>query len=192
MMSLSDLASLATVISSLAVLVSLIYVSLQIRQSEKNQRAAQDQGAGTRNIDINIFHADPRINALTTRVTTGDTDFTAEELSLLHIRLRTSILTAQDILVQKKAGLVDKITLETCDAVIKFIMAQPVYRALWIRSRTNYATDVQEYVDKLIVDLPLAHPGNPVRRFHADLDQVMKTSAPSRALEHAPRHNDSE
>ncbi len=67
-MNLSDIASIATVISSLTVLVSLIYLSLQIRQTERNQRAAMDQGAANRNVEINVFHADPRVISLTTRV----------------------------------------------------------------------------------------------------------------------------
>lgn len=134
-MSLADLASAATVINSLAVLVSLVYLTLQMRQSERNQRAMLDQGATTRNVEMILFFADPRINALTTRVITGDTEFTAEELSLLHYRLRSSILTAQDIFIQHKAGLVDRVTLDIRDAVLRLVLAQPVYRALWFGAR---------------------------------------------------------
>lgn len=55
-MSLSDLASIATLVSSFAVLVSLIYLALQTRQSARNQRATiqwgrlQERNAGIRNI----------------------------------------------------------------------------------------------------------------------------------------------
>jgi hypothetical protein len=137
-----------------------------------------DQGAGTRNVEINMFHADPRVISLTTRVNSGDTDFTAEELSLLHIRLRTSVLTGQDIFVQHKSGLVDKVTLETSDAVLRFILGQPVYRALWLGSRTSYADEYRAYVDRLIASVPLVRGGNPVRRFRNDLDSVLAASTP--------------
>jgi hypothetical protein len=43
-MTLSDLSSIVGVISGLAVLGSLVYLSLQNRQMERNQRALMNQG----------------------------------------------------------------------------------------------------------------------------------------------------
>jgi hypothetical protein len=177
-MTLTDWASLATVISSLAVLVSLVYVSLQLRQTERNQRAVTDQGAQTRNTDINVFLAQPQINALITRVNEGDTNFTAEELTLLHARLRVSLLTGQDMFVQSKSQLIDPVTIGTRDAVLRFILAQPVYRALWVGSRLSYAEDWRAHVDKLIANLPLTHAVNLVDRFQHDLAKVIKDAPP--------------
>jgi hypothetical protein len=48
-MSLADLASLA---SSLAVVVSLVFLGLQIRQSNRNQRSLMQQGRSARNVAI--------------------------------------------------------------------------------------------------------------------------------------------
>ena len=47
-MTLSDLAAIGSLVSGLAVLVSLVYVSIQIRQTERNQRALINQGAMAR------------------------------------------------------------------------------------------------------------------------------------------------
>lgn len=47
-MSLSDLASIGTLVGGVAVLISLVYLSLQIRQTERNQRALINQGAMAR------------------------------------------------------------------------------------------------------------------------------------------------
>ena len=43
-MTLSDISSIVGVISGLAVLASLVYLSLQVRQTERNQRALMNQG----------------------------------------------------------------------------------------------------------------------------------------------------
>jgi hypothetical protein len=67
-MSLSDLASIGTLVSGLAVLISLVYLSLQIRQTAKDQRALMDQETVTRNIGILMFLSQPHIHNLTTRV----------------------------------------------------------------------------------------------------------------------------
>jgi hypothetical protein len=39
-MSLTDLASIGSLVSGVAVLVSLIYLSLQVKQAERNQQAS--------------------------------------------------------------------------------------------------------------------------------------------------------
>ena len=39
-MSLTDLASLGSLVSAIAVLISLIYLSLQVKQAERNQQAS--------------------------------------------------------------------------------------------------------------------------------------------------------
>jgi hypothetical protein len=52
MMKLSDLASIGSLISSAAVLISLVYLALQIRQAERNQRALIHQGRASRMIAL--------------------------------------------------------------------------------------------------------------------------------------------
>ena len=54
---------------------------------------------------------------------------------------------------------------------------QPVYRALWFGTRWGYSSEWREHVDKLLTDLPLARPADPVAAFKADLARV-KASEP--------------
>jgi hypothetical protein len=171
-MTLSDLASIGSLVSGLAVLVSLVYLSLQVRQTDKNQRALMNQGVVTRNTDIVMFQSQPHVVALTSRVTAGETDFTAAELNLLQLRVRTTLLTGQDTYVQHQAGLVDEITLDNSNAVIRYVMSQPVYRALWRLSRGAYAPDWVKVVDGLIEDVPLAKVQDSVAAFRAELARV--------------------
>jgi hypothetical protein len=107
-------------------------------------------------------------------VTSGETQFTAEEIGYLTLRLRTSLLTCQDTYVQHKAGLVDQITLDNSNAVLRFVLAQPVYRALWKLSRVVYAPEWANEVDKLIENLPLIPPQDSVGRFKTALAEVMR------------------
>ena len=171
-MSLSDLASIGTLLGSIAVLASLVYLSLQIRQSGRNQRALMDQGTVTRNIDILMFLSQPHIHNLTTRVAAGDVDFTAEELDYLQLRLRATLLTHQDTYIQHKAGLVDEITYENSMAVSRFVLSQPVYRALWTTSRRGYAHDWASYIEKQIESTPLMKTGDHVAHFKQALAAV--------------------
>jgi hypothetical protein len=61
-MSFSDLAAIGGFISSLAVCGSLIYLALQVRQSDRNQRALMTQGMLTRGADIIMYMAQPDPN----------------------------------------------------------------------------------------------------------------------------------
>jgi hypothetical protein len=171
-MSLSDVASVGSLVSGLAVLASLVYLSRQIRQSDKHQRALVNQGTVTRNIDILMFLSQPHIVKLTTRVASGDIDFTAEELDYLHLRLRTTLLTAQDTHIQHEAGLVDKITFENSIAVLRGVLSQPVYRALWATSRNGYARDWANLIEKEFETIPLMKPGDRVAQFKKALAAV--------------------
>ncbi len=48
----SDLACIRSLISSVAVLISLVHLSLQLRQSERNQQTLIQQGRATRPSDL--------------------------------------------------------------------------------------------------------------------------------------------
>jgi hypothetical protein len=64
-MSLSDLASLGSFVSGIAVLLSLVFlyfqfrqVNLQVKQTEKNQQALIRQNRATRSVDLNMRRAE--------------------------------------------------------------------------------------------------------------------------------------
>src|SRR3974390_2570758 len=60
-MSLSDLASLGSVVSGFAVLISLIYLALQVRQTERNQQISIRHSRVTRTVELHLALADPAV-----------------------------------------------------------------------------------------------------------------------------------
>jgi hypothetical protein len=172
-MTLSDLASIGSLVSGIAVLVSLLYLSLQVRQTERNQRAMMNQGVVNRSCDTIRWLSDPHMSQLGSRVDAGETHFTAQELYQLRLRVRASLISAQDTYVQHQAGLADQITFDNNLAIIKGALAQPVYRAIWKSTRTSFAPDWMAYVDQMIEATPVAKPTDTVAHFNADLAEVM-------------------
>jgi hypothetical protein len=79
-MSLSDLASLGSFVSGFAVLVTLVLLLLQMRQSNQNQRALMSQGNIDRIGNILRWLAEPHIADLDFRAREGETKFTNHEL----------------------------------------------------------------------------------------------------------------
>ena len=58
-MSLSDLASLGSFVSGIAVLMSLVYLALQVRQTERNQQISIRHSRASRTVQLHLALADP-------------------------------------------------------------------------------------------------------------------------------------
>jgi hypothetical protein len=173
-MSLSELASLGSLISGVAVLVSLVYLAIQVRQAEKNQRAVLNQGYITRVTDYLRWYAESPINELRTRVIAGETSFTAEELLRLQLALRVTLLSAQDAYLQHRAGLVDEMTLDnSMRSVRNTWLNQPVYRALWLQQSPTIAPEFAAVIETMLRETPVVSASDMVSLFHRDLAKVV-------------------
>lgn len=172
-MSLKDLASIGTLISSVAVLISLIYLALQVRVTEKNQRALINQGVLTRTVEMVKWNAEPHISELVTRVFSGEINFTAEEINRLRLIMRVRLSNFQDAYLQRHLRLSDEITYENAFIGIKMLMAQPVFRSMWTRHRNTYASELIEIVDQVIRETSLTPPADSVEQFKSDLAAVV-------------------
>ena len=78
-MSLSDLASIGSLVSGVAVLVSLVYLSIQVRQADKNQRTLLQQGTSERGIAIVRHWGDSHIAQAYIKTMAGDTNLSSLE-----------------------------------------------------------------------------------------------------------------
>jgi len=58
-MSLSDLASLGSFVAGFAVLTSLVYLALQVRQSERNQQISIRHSRVSRTVELHLALATP-------------------------------------------------------------------------------------------------------------------------------------
>jgi hypothetical protein len=173
-MSLSDLASLGSFVSGVAILVSLIYVALQLRQSAKHQRALMNQGYVGRVIEILRWVTEPGNAELRVRVFAGETTFKAEELERLRQFVRGGVLNAQDIYLQNRSGLLDPMAFNTSMRGFRNVyLTQPVYRALWMDLADTVAPEFRAVVETMQAEMPLAKPVDAVAHFNANLAKVM-------------------
>jgi hypothetical protein len=173
-MSLSDLASLGSFVSGVAILISLIYVALQLRQSAKHQRSLTNQGYVARITENLRWLAQPANAELRTRINAGETAFTAEELYRLQLLFRTVVLNGQDLYLQHQSGLLDTITFDTFMLGFKEqILSQPVFRAIWMGTARTVAPEFRVVVTTMLAEIPLAKPADAVAQFNANLAKVV-------------------
>jgi hypothetical protein len=157
-MTLSDISSIVGVISGLAVLGSLFYLSLQNRQMERNQRALINQGAMARDTAIVGMLRQPDFAAAWVKVLAGQTDFTSLEVWHLSVVMRGLLGSLQETYLQKKTGLIDQITIDYVELGVRYFMAQPVCAALWSTGKAAYPTETVLMVESLIAHQPPAQP----------------------------------
>lgn len=154
-MTLSDLASLGSLVSGLAVLASLLFLYFQIRQTQRNQRAAISQAAITRNVEFNNWLSAPEMSAFMLKALTRPDELSEEEVWRLTGVTRNLVLGFQDAKFQHDAGLADDIIFDHALRSLKFWMTCPAFRAKYEQRRSTYAQNLVAEVDRLIRDLPL-------------------------------------
>jgi hypothetical protein len=155
-MTLSDLANVGTLASALAVLGSLVYLIIQFRQTERNQRALLNQAVATRAVESLRSAAEPHIAALRARVYLGEVDFTPTEVIQLTFMLRMNVTVSQDSQLQHAAGMIDRLTFENILAVLRTHLRWPVFRAIWSILRTEFPDNTTAFVDSVLTETPVA------------------------------------
>jgi hypothetical protein len=172
-MTLSDLASLGSFVSGIAVLVSLIYVAIQVRQTERNQRTLLQQETSSRYLEAIKHWGEPAVAAAVVKASSGDMALTSLEAYALQMQLRISLTSFQDTFLLHKLSLIDEIQLEGMVRSMRTMFAMPVMRALWSISRPMYSPAFVEWIEGHTQETPLARPvdfAERLRKAVADLN----------------------
>jgi hypothetical protein len=158
MMNLSDLASIGSLINGLAVLVSLIYLSAQVRHARRIQQAAMHQSRVERVTNVSLCYAEPDCAKVLAKAASGISDFSAAEVLQLFFVVRIQVLALDDAFWQAEAGFLDEQSLQTTVLTMKRMMANPVLRAAWYLVCPQIAPTLRERIERLVQETPLARP----------------------------------
>lgn len=162
-MSLSDLASIGNLVSGIAVLISLIYLALQVRQAERNQQASIRQGRATRAVDIILAAGEPSYADALPKGTAGASDITPAEFGQFTSIYGAFLASAEDTFLQHKEGLLSEAVFASFRESWRQTLAQPGVRALWKLRRHGFEAGFVAFMDALMVEAPNA----PARDFLA-------------------------
>ena len=151
-MSLSDLASLGSFVSGIAVLISLIYLSLQIRQNTKHSRASIHQARIMRAWEFNMRLADKSTSLSQTWLAGERADQGMSEKQLLQYLClcRAVFLAHEDSYRQHRVGLYEEPAYEGSTLVMKNRFSSPGMRAAWRVWRETFGSDYQTLMDDLV------------------------------------------
>ena len=169
-MSLSDLASLGSFVSGVAVLISLVFlffqvrqVNRQVRQAERNQQAAIRQGRTSRAVDIQLATADLGLSEVWLRGAWNPDEITRTELMQFHALCRARFLSAEDAFYQHEEGLLNESAFATVNAGLRGMAGLPGVRVAWEHIRRNHAGPFRDFMDEVVVRARL----EPTPDFHS-------------------------
>jgi hypothetical protein len=149
-MSLSDVAALAGVVSSLAVLVSLVYLALQIRQAAHNQRAETQASVTARRVDFLMRIAEPGMAEVAMLGAAGDPVATPLQSFQYISQMQAALTNWEDEFFQHRNGMLDERRYRLQLAVNRDIFALPGARAVWRLSKTNFDPDFVAHMDAIV------------------------------------------
>jgi hypothetical protein len=149
-MSLSDLASLGSFVNGLAVLVSLIYLSLQVRQTKRNQQIAIRHSRASRIVDLQLALAGPGVAGAWLHGSGSPQELTQTELSQFVNLCRALFFHFEDSFYQREEGLLNDDAFETVVAGARLSARSPGWRAAWRIARPNFGGRFLAFMDGVV------------------------------------------
>ncbi len=174
-MNLADLASLA---SRVAVLVSLLFLGLQIRQSNRNQRSLMQHGRSSRNVDLLCRLGDPKISETFVRVAQGE-ELSDPDYFVLYGYMASVFWSYEDCFFQFHSGMLDPKSWASDVATLQRLMSNPAYRAVWRAARGASGEEYKSFLDGLAAEAKHTPPANLVlilKQYIAEERQALESA----------------
>jgi hypothetical protein len=144
--------------------VSLVYLILQFRQTERNQQASIRQGRINRAVELVTARMEPAAAEAVSNGIDGERNLTSQQLALFVSHADAYFLHAEDTYYQREAGLLNEAAFRTFVAYQRVAFTQCGLRVQWRRQRAYYTGAYVEFMDKLLAEAPVS----PVRDALAD------------------------
>jgi hypothetical protein len=157
-MSLSDLASLGSFVSGFAVLISLIYLSLQVRQTKRNQQIAIRHSRASRIVELQLALADPGVANAWLHGSGSPREITQTELSQFINLCRALFFHFEDSFYQREEGLLNDDAFETVVAGARLSARSPGWRAAWKIARPNFGGRFLAFMDGVVAGSAVEAP----------------------------------
>jgi hypothetical protein len=153
-MSLLDLANIGSFISGVAVLISLIYLALQIRQASKHTLAAMHEArAAAINTYLQPLANDPVLLDIVLRGNAGDPSLDRIE-SWRYFYVWTAFLSGyEEQFYQHKNGTVDDAHHKSFVNVMTWRCHEPGFRAAWSIVGSSYGPEFVAFVNGLMASV---------------------------------------
>ncbi len=154
-MTLSDLAAIGSLVSSAAVLVSLVYLAQQIRQSARNQRAAihTERAALVQEVVLSATGAER--NGVMIRGAAGDPSLSEEEGSSYVGQVICTLRLFEEFFLQHRDGMLDDARWQNNVLRVRGFFLQAGFRAVWRATAGSFDPHFAKWMNGLLHEIPV-------------------------------------
>ena len=156
-MTFTDLASIGSFVSGIAVVISLIYLALQVRHAQKTQRALMHQARTERVVNACLASMQPDLADVVAKMIAGE-DLSQREKMQAYYYMRIQVAIVEDAVWQCEAGFLDKGSLDTAILNLQRVLLFPAARTAWFVQRNQLAPALRERIDGIVADALRAEP----------------------------------
>ena len=157
-MALSDLAALGSLVSGFAVLTSLVYLALQVRQTERNQQISIRHSRASRIVELELALADPALATAWLHGSGNPQEITQTELGQFTSLCRALFFHFEDSFYQREEGLLNDDAFETVVAGARLLARSPGLRAAWKIARPNFGGRFLDFMDGVVAGAAVEPP----------------------------------
>jgi hypothetical protein len=178
-MSLSDLASIGSFVSGVAVIITLAFLLVQTRQINRNQRSLMQQGHLTMLVDASMRWADPVMQNVIVRAEACDRTMEPSQIGSFLIMLQAVMRNFEDGYLQLKAGTLDAASLASDIEMVRVHFAAPAYRAAWRVLQNRFGADFRAYMDTLLREIRVEESFDPTSQWKSFVvEELAATRSP--------------
>lgn len=191
-MSISELAALGSLVSGVAVLISLVLLyyqlrqlTAQVRQAEHYQQTLVKQARTSRVMEVNARLADADFARVNLRVMTNAHDLTLAEWSRFNAHARAIFQNGEDTYSQYRRNLLHKDDFDGFVLALSWTFRGPGLRVAWMRHRGSFPAPYVAFVDRILAETPVApiHP-EMLTRWKTDMAaELAEAAGPSAPIE---------
>jgi len=150
MTNLTALAAIGNFVSGIAVVFSFLFLALQIRQANRNQRSLMQHGRTERVVELLMRYSDPELADVVLRTFRGDVGLNDAEYFAFYAVAGSLFWTYEDSYLQFRGGTLDTESWESDRLTLSGLLTNPAYRAAWRASRENIGGEYRDFVDSLM------------------------------------------
>ena len=149
-MSLSDLAAVGSFVSGVAVVVSFVFLALQVRQSNRNQKSLMQQGRTSRNVDILLRMSDPFMSEIIAQADNNCATLDHAKIWAFYGLAGAVFWTYEDSYLQFQNNMLEAASWESDLTTIRRLLGYPAYRVAWKMARDGMSGGYRECVDSIM------------------------------------------
>ena len=167
MMTLMTFVYFAQIAGSIALILTLIFVGVQVRQHTVAARAATFQSSVEFWTRFYTDLMEANANAAFAKGASGSTELNSAEFSRFYIVCRNALLGAENSLFQYREGLMDKDAfLGSNNFFRENVLSTPGFLAMWKLTRSNYGLELRTFIDEQIATSPKRGQTSMRERWH--------------------------